>query len=117
MRRKFNKIPKLHVRRGDQVVVLSGDKDLKGQRGQVVAVFPKKRRAVVEGLNIVKRHIRGNRANNQPGRIAEFPASLHVSKLMVINPNNNLPTRISRKYDPTKGWVRVAKRGGHQLDQ
>jgi len=83
---------KLHVKRGDEVVVINGAH--KGKRGKILEVFPKKQRAIVEGVNIVKKHVRKSEENPEGG-IVEREAPLHVSKLM-----------LAEKYD-----ARRAKRG------
>ncbi len=70
---------KLHIKRGDEVVVLSGSHS--GKRGKVLEVFPAKSRAIVEGVNVVKKHVRKSEKDPQGG-IAEREASLHISKLM-----------------------------------
>ncbi len=112
MRRKYNEIPKLHIRSGDEVVVISG-KD-KGTKGRVLRVFPKKRKAIVEGVNMIKKHLR-SQAQGAPGQISEREAPLPVDKLMPLDPVSGKPTRIGRK--PTEdGWVRYAKRSGKILE-
>ena len=70
---------KCHVKRGDQVVVLAGRE--KGKRGKIIAVFPKKQRAIVEGLQLIKRHTR--KSQQQPnGAIIEREGTIHISNLM-----------------------------------
>jgi large subunit ribosomal protein L24 len=108
MRRKHNKIPKLHIKVGDEVRVLSGDSDIKGKTGKILKVNFAKRTAIVEGLNIITRHIKPTQQNPQGGRIS-LEAPLPVCKLQLIEPQSGLPTRIGRiKTD--KGWKRIAKR-------
>ncbi|MGH8022730.1 MAG: 50S ribosomal protein L24 [Limisphaerales bacterium] len=70
---------KCHVKRGDQVVVLSGRE--KGKRGKIIAVFPKKQRAIVEGLFLIKRHTRKSQQNPN-GAIVEREGTIHLSNLM-----------------------------------
>lgn len=70
---------KLHVKKGDQVVVLSGAE--RGKRGKIIAVNPKKNRAIVEGLKMIKRHMRKSQQNPQ-GAIVEREGSIHLSNLM-----------------------------------
>jgi len=70
---------KCHVKRGDQVMVLAGKE--KGKRGKIIAVFPKKQRAIVEGLQIIKRHTR--KSQKQPnGAIVEREGTIHLSNLI-----------------------------------
>lgn len=70
---------KSHVKKGDHVVVLAGKE--KGKRGKIIAVFPKKQRAIVEGLHMIKRHTPKNRQNPN-GAIVEREGTIHVSNLM-----------------------------------
>jgi large subunit ribosomal protein L24 len=69
--------PKLHIRKGDNVVVLSGDD--KGKKGEVLQVFPDKNRAIVEGVRIVKKHVKATQTES--GGIQEMEASIHISNL------------------------------------
>ena len=84
----------MHVRKGDQVVVLSGEQ--RGERGKILKVFPKRNRVIVEGINFIKRHTKPSQQYPQGG-IIEREAPIHASNVMIINPSNNMPTRISSK--------------------
>ena len=86
---------RLHIRKNDQVEVLSG-KD-RGKRGRVLRVMPARSRAIVERINMLKRHTRPNPQRNIKGGVVEREASLQVSKLMIICPECNKPTRVRRK--------------------
>jgi large subunit ribosomal protein L24 len=70
---------KFHVKKGDEVVVLAGAE--KGKRGKIISVNPKKDRAIVEGLKMIKRHTRKNQ-NNPQGAIIEREGTIHLSNLM-----------------------------------
>jgi large subunit ribosomal protein L24 len=72
-------MPKVHVKKGDEVVVLAGKE--KGKRGKIIAVAPKKNRAIVEGLQMIKRHTRKSQDHPQ-GAIVEREGSIHLSNLM-----------------------------------
>jgi len=111
MRRKHNTIPKLHLRKGDRVKVLSGES--RGHIGDVLEVFPDKRKAIVEGANVVTKHLKPNQQNPN-GSIQKTEAPLHVSKLMVIDPKTGQPTRVGR-VKTENGWARVAKKSGEIL--
>ena len=74
-------MPKFHVKKGDEVVVLAGAE--KGKRGKIIAVSPKKNRAIVEGLKMIKRHTRKSQEHPQ-GAIVEREGSIHVSNLMKV---------------------------------
>lgn len=115
-RRKFNERPKLHIKKGDQVMVLSGRE--KGKTGRVLKIEHKRdkrtdvvqSRAIVEGLNIVTKHKKPDNKNPQ-GSIVETEAGIHVSSLMLIEPKTGKVTRIGRKKTD-EGWVRVSKKTG-----
>jgi large subunit ribosomal protein L24 len=99
------------IRKGDNVVVLTG-KD-KGRTGEVLAVMPKEDRAVVRGLNMVKRHQR--QTQTQEAGIINKEASLHLSNLAVADPKDGKPTRVGFRVEGDKK-VRVAKRSGVVID-
>lgn len=99
--------PKLHVRKGDTVEVISGAN--KGARGEILEVFPVKNRAIVDGVNLAKKHQKPTQDN--AGGIIEIPLSIHISNLMVIDPKSGEPTRIGRKEVDGK-IVRYSKKSG-----
>lgn len=94
MIRKKNKQPKLHIRKGDTVKVLSGN--AKGKVAQVLEIIPAKRRAFVEGINVVTKHIKPSAAKPEGG-IEKTEASIDISNLMVVDPATGEPTRVGRK--------------------
>jgi large subunit ribosomal protein L24 len=100
------------IRKGDTVIAISG-KD-KGKTGTVLEVRPADERALVEGLNIIKRHTKP-RPPDDPGGIIEKPAPIHLSNLALVDPETNLPTRV-RFEDKNGTRVRVAVRSGKQID-
>jgi len=104
---------KLHVKKGDTVVVLSG-KD-KGQKGKVLQALPKKEKVVVEGVNKIKRHTKPNQKAPQGGIITR-EAPLHVSKVMLVCPACSKATRIAHKLVNGKN-VRACKKCGEVIDQ
>lgn len=99
------------IRKGDKVVVLTG-KD-KGRTGEVVQVLPKEDRAVVKGINLVKRHQR--QSQTQEAGIITKEASIHLSNIAVADPKDGKPTRVGFKVEGDKK-VRVAKRSGVSID-
>lgn len=102
----------MHVKTGDKVKVLSG-KD-KGKEGKILAVFPKKDRILVEGVNIVKKHQKPSQDNPQGG-IFDQEASIHVSNVLPIDPKTGEPTRVG--YEERDGKkVRIAKKSGEVLN-
>ena len=98
------------IRKGDKVVVLTG-KD-KGRSGEVIQVMPKEDRAVVRGINVVKRHQR--QTQTQEAGIINKEASIHLSNLAVADKDGK-PTRVGFKVEGDKK-VRVAKRSGVSID-
>ncbi len=106
-------MPKLHVKKNDKVLVLAG-KD-KGREGKVLRVIPSTGRAVVEGVNMMKRHTRPNPQQQIQGGVLEREAPIHASNLMVIDPDSGKPTRIGRKRLADGKGARVAKRSGATL--
>ena len=107
-------VTRLNVKKGDTVVVLWGkDRD---RRGKVLRVFPRERKVVVEGINVVKRHTRPTRSLPQGG-IIEKSNPLPVCKVMVVCPSCNKPTRVGRKLADDGTWVRHCKRCGAEIDK
>lgn len=103
---------KLHVKKDDKVMVITG-KD-KGKTGRVIVAYPRENRVLVEGINMVKRHTKPS-PQNQQGGIIEKEAPIHVSNVMLIDPKSGKPTRIGYTVENGKK-VRVAKRSGEVID-
>jgi large subunit ribosomal protein L24 len=99
--------PKLSIKKGDKVKVIAGAH--KGETGEVKKVLPKDNRVVVDGVNFVKRHVKGTQ--EQPGGINEFEAPIHISNVMLIDPKTGATTRVGRKIVDGKS-VRVSKKSG-----
>jgi large subunit ribosomal protein L24 len=100
------------IRKGDRVVVIAG-RD-KGRSGEVLGVLPKQNRAIVRGINMVRRHQR--QTASQEGGIISKEMSIHLSNLAHVDPKEDKPTRIKfeRKEDGTV--TRIAKRSGEAID-
>ena len=109
----------MHIRKGDQVEVISG-KD-KGKRGKVLRMFPDKEAAIVEGVNIIKKHAKANPRQGIKGGIVQREAPVHVAKLMPIDPQTQKATRIGHKFldapDGRRIKVRVARVSGVEIDR
>ncbi len=103
---------KLKIKKGDNVVVLAG-KD-KGKQGEVVKVLPKEARAIVTGVNMVKRHQR--QSQTQEGGIISKEASIHISNLGIEDPKDSKPTRVGMKTLEDGRKERFAKRSGEVID-
>jgi large subunit ribosomal protein L24 len=100
------------IRKGDKVVVLTG-RD-KGRTGEVIAVRPDEGRALVRGVNLVKRHQK--QTPNQEGGIISKEAAIHLSNIAIADPKDGKPTRVGFKIQPDGKKVRVAKRSGAEID-
>jgi large subunit ribosomal protein L24 len=103
---------KLKIRKGDKVVVTTG-KD-KGKQGEVVRMIPSENRAIVQGVNVAKRHTRQTAA--QEGGIVSKEMPIHVSNLALRDPKDGKPTRVGYKTLADGKKVRVAKRSGEVID-
>lgn len=99
--------PKLGIKKGDRVLVIAG-KD-KGNEGEVLQIFPAKNRAIVDQINLVKKHTKVTQDN--PGGINDTPAPIHISNLMLIDPQSGKPTKVGRKLVDGKS-VRYSKKSG-----
>jgi large subunit ribosomal protein L24 len=100
------------IKKGDKVVVLAG-RD-KGRTGEVIEVRPREDRAVVRGVNMVKRHQK--QTAQQEGGIVSKEATIHLSNLAVADPKDGKPTRVGFKQMTDGKRVRVAKRSGVEID-
>ena len=100
------------VRKGDKVVVLAG-RD-KGKQGEVLRMIPSKQRAIVQGVNMVKRHTAASQAG--PGGIVEKEAPIHLSNLAHLDPKDNVPTRVGFRTLEDGRKVRYAKKSGEVID-
>ena len=101
--------PKLKIKKGDKVVVIAGAyKDLDRSR-EVLEVLPDKNRAIVEDVNMAKKHTKPTQDN--PGGINEVPMPIHISNLMLVDPKTGEPTRVGRKEVDGK-LVRYSKKSG-----
>ena len=100
------------IKKGDKVVVLAG-KD-KGRTGEVLKVMPKDDKAVVRGINIVRRHQKQTQA--QEGGIISKEAPIHLSNVALADPKDGKPTRVGFQIQKDGKKVRVAKRSGELID-
>ncbi len=100
------------IRKGDKVVVLSG-RD-KGRTGEVIEVRPDESRALVRGINMVKRHQR--QTAQQEGGIISKELPVHLSNIALADPKDGKPTRVGFKVQPDGKKIRIAKRSGAEID-
>jgi large subunit ribosomal protein L24 len=106
MERRLNKQPKLKIRKGDQVVIITGAD--KGKKGRVLEVNAESRRLLVEGVNLVKKHLKPRvDAKNPNGGIVTKEAPVHISNVMLWNGNG--PTRVGRRLDENNKLQRFAR--------
>ena len=99
------------IKKGDQVEIVAGKN--RGERGTVLQVLPKKNRVIVEELNMVKKHQKPG--NNREGGIVDQEAPLHLSNVMVVDPNDDRPCRVGFEIKDDRK-VRVSRRTGAVLD-
>ena len=104
---------KIKIKKGDKVIVISGEN--KGTSGSVLKVLYNDNKAIVEGVNMVKRHTKPSQANQQGG-ILEREGKIHISNVLPVDPKTSKPSRVSRKKLEDGSSVRVTKRSGEILD-
>lgn len=104
---------KLHVKKGDKVVVISGKS--KGKTGRVLEVLREKRQVIVEGVNLIKRHQRPTQKISKGG-IIEREGPIRIDKVMLVDPRTGERTRVGRDRVAGK-TVRVARKSGEMIDQ
>lgn len=101
---------KLHIKKNDRVVVIAGK--AKGKTGRVIEVLPRKRKVIVEGVNVLKRHSKANNRTGQQGGIIEREAPVDISNVMLIDPQSGQPTRVGRQVLADGTRTRIAKVSG-----
>lgn len=103
---------KLHIKKGDTVFVNSGED--KGKIGRVLEVLVAEQRAIVEGVNMMKKHAKPS-AKNPEGGIVSKEAPIHISDLNVVDPKSGKPTRIGRREDKNGKLFRFSKKSGEEI--
>jgi large subunit ribosomal protein L24 len=115
-RRKLGPKPvvrvKMSITKGDMVQVIAGEHS--GKRAKVIRVHPKKGRVTLDGVNVVKRHLKATGPNQQSG-IVDRPAPIHHSNVMLIDPKTGEPTRIRRQKDKDGTIERIAVKSGQSI--
>ena len=104
---------KIKIKKGDRVLVISG-RD-RGTTGRVLRVLPDRNRAIVEGVNMIKRHTRPNPQRQVQGGILEREVGIALPNLMVLCPETGKPTRVGRKRLEDGRGVRISKKSGSVL--
>ncbi|MGC2413479.1 MAG: 50S ribosomal protein L24 [Stellaceae bacterium] len=106
-------MPKMKIKKGDNVVVITG-RD-KGKAGEVLRVLPAERRLVVQGIHVARRHTKPRMGD--PGGIVDKELTIHVSNVAHVDPQSGKPTRVGYKTLDDGRKVRVARRSGEVLDK
>jgi large subunit ribosomal protein L24 len=101
------------LKKNDHVVVIAG-KD-RGRQGKIIKILPASGRVIVERVNMIKRHVRPNPSKNIAGGISEKEAPIHISNVMLVDPDRNTRTRIGRRRDSEGQPERFAKKSGAAL--
>jgi large subunit ribosomal protein L24 len=101
------------LRKNDTVIIIAG-KD-RGRQGKILKILPAKGRVIVERVNMIKRHTRPNPSKNIAGGISEKEAPIHISNVMLVDPDQNTRTRIGRRRDADGTPERFAKKSGAAL--
>lgn len=104
----------MFVKTGDTVVLLTGDEKDRGKKGKVLAVSPKEGKVIVEGINVVKKHVKPRKAGD-PSGIIETESAIYASKVQVVCPKCGKATRVGHKIDENGNKSRVCKKCGAEL--
>ena len=104
----------MFVKTGDTVVLLTGDEKDRGKKGKVLAVSPKEGKVIVEGINVVKKHVKPRKAGD-PSGIIETESAVYASKVQVVCPKCNKPTRVAHKVFEDGSKERICKKCGEVL--
>lgn len=102
---------KMHITKGDRVRVISGA--FKGSEGDVIRVMPRRHQVVVDGINVVTKHRKPT--GSEEGGIIKFPAPIHASNVMLLDPKSGDPTRIRRQKDKDGTVERLSVRSGQAI--
>jgi large subunit ribosomal protein L24 len=105
--------PKFNIKKGDNVVVIAGDDKDRSKPRKVVAVYPQKSRVLIEGVNMVTKHLKPNAQNPQGGIVTE-EAPIHISNVMLWDAKAKAPVRITRERKESS-FVRVSKKSGEEV--
>ena len=113
MTKKVRKVAKLHVRKGDTVIVIAGND--KGKKGKVLEVIISKSRAIIEGVNMITKHVKPS-ANSPEGGIEKTEAAIHISNIMAVDPSTGDATKIGRKLNDQGKLQRFSKKSGDLIN-
>ena len=113
MKKKITYDHKLKIKKGDTVIVISGN--YKGKQGRVLTILKEKNRAIVEGINIITKHSKPTN-DNPDGGIIKKESPINISNLMLIDPKSSEPTKVGRKKDDDGNLVRYSKKSGEVIN-
>lgn len=102
---------KMNIKTGDTVVILTGNKNNRGKQGKVLAVSPKEGKVIVEGLNMVKKHVKPRKAGD-PSGIIEAESAIYACKVQIVCPKCKKPTRVGHKLYEDGKKDRICKKCG-----
>ncbi len=105
----------MKIRKNDQVLVIGG-RD-RGKRGKVLRVDPETSRVIVEGVNFIKRHTKPNPQKNVKGGIVEREGTIHVSNVMLVDPDSSAPTRVGYQIANDGSKLRISRKSGAVVDK
>jgi len=105
----------MKIKKNDQVLVIAG-RD-RGKRGRVLSVNPEKSRVIVEGVGMIKRHTKPNPQKNIKGGVVEREAAIHVSNVMLVDPDSSAPTRIGFTVNSDGSKSRISRKSGTVVDK
>jgi large subunit ribosomal protein L24 len=115
---------KIRIKKGDTVQVITGPKENKGKTGKVIAVYPDTQRVLVEGVNRIKKHTKVGQSNRgaKTGGIVTTEAPIHISNVMLVDPETKKPTRVGIRTETVERdgrsktlRIRIAKRSGKDI--
>jgi len=105
--------PKFNIKKGDNIIVIAGDDKDRTKPRKVLAVYPQKSRVLIEGVNMVTKHLKPN-AQNPQGSIVQEEAPMHISNIMLWDAKAKAPVRVKRERKET-GFVRISKKSGEEV--
>ncbi len=106
---------KLNIKKGDTVMIMTGDKDTnRGKTGKVIAVSPKEGKVIVEGRNMVSKHVKPRKAGD-PSGIIQAESAIYASKVQIVCPKCNKPTRVGKKINEDGTKDRICRKCGANL--
>lgn len=112
MKNRFK--PKFNIKKGDNVVVIAGDDKDRSKAHKVLAVYPAESRVLIEGINIVTKHLKPN-AQNPQGSIVREEAPIHISNVMLWDAKSKTGSRIKRERTDDGNFVRISKKSGEGI--